>query len=172
MSFGIYELLLPLVALIALVIIGIVLLVKGRKNPENKGVGAVFIIFGGIGLILYLYFLASGGFSRPLPHRCIFSPEIACLEHRLSDGELSFRLRNLLDSSAGFEFNAIDIAEESNITCAVYPATVEPGKIMDVICAFDKPFTKGYKVKFEILGTYTITDIPGTVQGEIYTEAK
>jgi len=137
-------------------------------------------------ILIMIGALAYFGVLNPpslLPSRCVFSPELACLEQEIigdsgGDGILRFRVRNNVGSMASFEFNATEIATDTETTCVVGPnngVNIRSGRIMNVNCTFTgNVFPIGDKIKFEVETNYT--KVGGAystpVKGEIYAEAK
>ena len=120
--------------------------------------------------------------SNLLPPRCMFSPEIQCLEHQIrssvgGSGNLSFRVRNNVGQTATFTFNATDIA--TNAWCASGSVTdggvdIKAGGIMQVNCTFPSTLSlpAGDKRKFQVSATYKKSggSYNTPVSGEIYGE--
>ena len=113
---------------------------------------AFMVILIMIGAISYF------GVLRPsLPGRCLFSPEIECLEYKI-DSETSalyFKFRNSVAAIADFNFSAIYLgAETPDVECMSF-ANVAAGKVNEVICSFDPGlFPQGDYAKFEIMAVY------------------
>lgn len=119
--------------------------------------------------------------SKLLPSRCTLSPEVVCVEHRITTaGGLEFRIRNNVGSTADFTFNATDISSNENIGCTVssgeaIATQLRPGRIANVTCSgFTRTLPVGDKVKLEITGTYQKSGgaywIP--ISGEVYSEVQ
>ena len=122
--------------------------------------------------------------SNLLPPRCMFSPEIQCLEHKIlgsvniggvNRGYLAFRVRNNVGQMASFSFNATDIATNEyciNVGIIGGGTNIRAGKIMEVNCTFNSTLPVGDRRKFEVSANYTKSggSYSTPVKGEIYGE--
>jgi hypothetical protein len=118
--------------------------------------------------------------SKLLPSRCVFSPELQCVESMVigdqgGNGVVKLRLRNNIGSTATFSFGATDMDKALQATSCVASdggVNIRSGNVMEVNCTFAYTFPAGEKVKFEINSTYT--KIGGTysipVKGELYSD--
>jgi len=117
--------------------------------------------------------------SKMLPDRCMFSPEIQCLESKVvgdqgGNGILMFRVRNNVGSMASFSFGATDLTYNMPATsCDVSDggANIRAGGTIEVNCTFSNTFLPKEKMKFEVNVTYQKSG--GTywtpIKGEVYT---
>jgi hypothetical protein len=118
--------------------------------------------------------------SNLLPPRCMFSPEIQCLEHQIrgnvgGNGYLAFRVRNNVGQMASFTFNATDVATNEGCTSVGIiggGTDIKAGRIMVVNCTFPSTLPVGDRRKFEVSLNYTKSGGAYTtpVKGEIYGE--
>jgi hypothetical protein len=120
--------------------------------------------------------------SKMLPSRCVFSPEIQCIESKVignqsNNGILKFRVTNSVGSTATFAFGAtyLDKSELATSCDATDNGlNIRSGSTMEVNCTFSSTFPLKEKVKFEVNATYQKTG--GTyftpVKGEIYAEVQ
>ncbi len=125
--------------------------------------------------------------SKMLPSRCVFSPEIQCIESKVignqgGNGILKFRVTNSVGSAAKFAFGATYLDKSELATSCVATQNgadiigvdIRSGSIMEVNCTFSSTFPLKEKVKFEVNATYQKTG--GTyftpVKGEIYAEVQ
>lgn len=119
--------------------------------------------------------------SKLLPQRCMFSPEIQCLEQQIlandgtNHGYLAFRVRNNVGQMASFTFNATDIATNEGCTSVSVTdngANIKAGRIMQVNCTFPSTLPAGDRRKFEITVNYMKSggSYSTPVKGEIYGE--
>jgi hypothetical protein len=120
--------------------------------------------------------------SKMLPDRCIFSPEIQCVESKVvgnqsNNGMLRFRITNNIGSTASFAFGATDIDKSQQATSCIAEgggANIRSGSTIEVNCTFSNTFFKGEKMKFEVNATYKKSG--GTyftpIKGEVYAEVQ
>jgi hypothetical protein len=113
---------------------------------------AFMVILVMIGAISYF-----GLTKPPLPGRCLFSPEIACLEFKIESGTsaLFFKFRNEVGTTADFNFTATFIGYDTpNVACADF-ANVSAGRTNEVKCTYAPGlFSQGDYAKFEIMAFY------------------
>jgi hypothetical protein len=120
--------------------------------------------------------------SNLLPPRCMFSPEIQCLEHQIlgnvggsGHGYLAFRVRNNVGQMASFSFNATDVATNQGCTSVGIiggGTDIKAGRIMEVNCTFPSTLPVGDRRKFEVSAIYMKSggSYNTSVKGEIYGE--
>jgi len=120
--------------------------------------------------------------SKMLPDRCIFSPEIQCVESKVvgnqgGDGMLRFRITNNIGSTASFAFGATDLTYNKYTPCIAEGGgvNIRSGSTIEVNCTFTgNTFPVREKMKFEVNATYQkmggIYFTP--IKGEIYTEVQ
>jgi hypothetical protein len=140
---------------------------------------AFLVILVMIGALAYFGILNPSGL---LPSRCIFSPEIQCLEQQIlgdvgGNGYLAFRVRNNAGQMADFNFNATEIATNVAASCLISDGgvSIRAGRIMAVNCTFiNNPFSVGDRLKFDISANYTKAGgaYSTPVRGEIYGEVQ
>ena len=120
--------------------------------------------------------------SKMLPDRCMFSPEIQCVESKVvgnqgGNGMLRFRITNNIGSTASFAFGATDLTYNKYTPCIAEGGgvNIRSGSTIEVNCTFTgNTFPVREKMKFEVNATYQ--KIGGTyftpIKGEIYTEVQ
>jgi len=122
--------------------------------------------------------------SNLLPPRCTFSPEISCLEQKISSttNSLQFRFRNDLGQLATFDFNATEVSSgiganacyilPDNGTSTAFPCDIGAGRVAAVNCTFPAAvkFSSGVKMKFEVDAIYKKSGgvYNNPLQGEVY----
>lgn len=136
-------------------------------------------------ILIMIGALAYFGVLNPksiLPSRCTFSPEIDCIEANINGdpvagGNVSFRFRNSVGSSASFAVSMVYIGgnNPSANTCVEAGGelldNVPPGRTREISCEFTEGvFPVEDKAKFEV--TINVTKSGGSytnpVKGEIY----
>ncbi len=142
---------------------------------------AFLVILVMIGALAYFGVLNPGGL---LPSRCTFSPEIACLEHRITanpTNTLEFRFRNNVGQMAVFNFTATEVAADITVACENSTAGsnfgLKAGRTASVLCDFSLTaanFADGDKIKFEISSDFTKAggSYSNPAKGEVYGEAQ
>jgi hypothetical protein len=139
---------------------------------------AFLVILVMIGALAYFGVLNPSGL---LPARCTFSPEVACLDHRISGTTLDLRIRNNVGQMATFTFSATELSKDEAGTCtittddcaATATCEIKSGRIANVSCGFTNNFPTGDKIKFEVSGSYTKSGgFAYPVKGEVYGEAQ
>lgn len=121
--------------------------------------------------------------SKMLPDRCMFSPEIQCVESKVvgnqgGNGVLMFRITNNVGTTASFAFGATDLTYNNQAnSCDASDGGVDirSGSTIEVNCTFTgNTFPLKEKIKFEVNATYK--KIGGTyftpIKGEVYTEVQ
>lgn len=170
-----YEILIPYVLLLVLLITGIVLVIKRKKRPDNLGTGIIFIFIAVLGLVFYSLVIptpAPGG----LPSRCNIGPEFNCEEYHItaSDGVMKIvftpntneRVENFKVIKAYWAMESVNASK-----CNDLSGTYEPGDEIEIICDFDESLfpPEGAKMKFTTEMNYTEYKFIKHLTAEIYT---
>jgi hypothetical protein len=145
---------------------------------------AFLVILVMIGALAYFGVLSP---KNLLPPRCIFSPEIDCLEAQIiqsnvnGNAEVDFRFRNNVGSTAYFAGNITFLGGNNpqstnctgDIVNAVGAVQIPPGRVSAVTCEFSTTaatLPKEDKAKFEV--TMYVKKADGSywnpIKGEIY----
>jgi LPXTG-motif cell wall-anchored protein len=180
MSCGIEMLLYPLLGLIFL-ILGIILIAVRKKKKKSKSVVGIILIF--LAAYLFLYVKTVCFTSRIIPDQCTFAAGVECINFNISanDGNghsmLVFTLKNNLEGTTNFNFNATQVADGINTFCALSPndgVNIEKGSKMQAACIFNQTFAIGDKYRFAIFGNYITqgNQVSTPLVGKIYGEAK
>ena len=130
-------------------------------------------------LVLAVSIVSVQATSRILPSRCIFSPEISCLDFLIDsvNNQVNFTFRNNLDNKSEFAFiawvsgnepsSAVRCLCNGEASCSLNPR--EKGKVE---CNFPQgAIQPEIKMKFELQGNYSLLNnpLPQTeIRGELY----
>ena len=120
--------------------------------------------------------------SKILPGRCMFSPELQCVEFKVignqsNNGVLKFRVINNIGSTATFAFGATDLDKSQQATSCVAlnnGVDIRAGTTFEVNCTFGYTFPVGEKMKFEVNSTYQKSGgVYWTpMKGEVYADVE
>ncbi|MBN2052694.1 hypothetical protein JW756_04275 [Candidatus Woesearchaeota archaeon] len=135
---------------------------------------AFLVILVMIGALAYFGVLSP---TKILPGKCIFSPEVSCVEYQItgSTGVLEFRLRNGVGAAANFTISNVTYLGGTNPSVACSSLTLGAGRTGTVTCTFGaNVFPIGEKAKFDVTILFKKTDATfwNPIKGEIYGDVQ